>query len=81
MQIDAGDVSFVVINPDDGSPVSASQIRDATSGEFTSELYGLLFTIAPNPSKEEEGQDWVLILGACLGGALLLTLVVLLVVT
>ena len=58
VQINAetGDVSFVLISPDDGSPVPASQVRDATSAEFTSELYGLSFTVAPNPSKEDEVQ-------------------------
>ncbi|CAB3980486.1 Hypothetical predicted protein [Paramuricea clavata] len=47
VQIDpaAGNINFVVLNPQIGSSVPASSVQNAISGEFMSDLLGLAFTV------------------------------------
>ena len=70
-----GTTSFVVIDPDSGSPISVDQIQETINGKFTSILYRLPLTILSNNVDEEE-HDWPLILGLSIVGALLVLFVI-----
>jgi hypothetical protein len=71
-----GTIKFVVIDPDKRSPIPAGIVQEATSGVFTSILYGLSLTVA-QIGKENEEQSWYLIVGICAGVALVVAAVIL----
>ena len=80
VQIDQGSFSFVVTKPNTNTPVSATALQDAISGDIESrELSELGLTLSvpkPTTTVGDDEVDWPLILGLTIAGTLLFLAVI-----